>query len=263
MQTGLKDRVAIVAAASQGLGYAVAAGLAAEGTKLAICSRDEKRIQAAADKLRHAHKVDVLAQALDVTNSGAVEHFIGAVAERFGRIDICVTNAGGPPAKGFLSTTNEEWQRAVETNFLSNVYFAKQVIPHMQRAQWGRFITITSVSVKQPVQDLVYSNAVRTSVVGLVKSLANEFGKDGILFNNVGPGFTATDRLKELASARSQASGISEQEIFAGWAADTAVKRVGTPEELADVVVWLASERSSNVTGQTILVDGGSYRGTF
>jgi 3-oxoacyl-[acyl-carrier protein] reductase len=263
MQTGLKDRVAIVAAASQGLGFAVASGLAAEGAKLAICSRDEQRIQAAAETIRTQHKVDVLAHAVDVTDAAAVARFVAAVAARFGRMDICVTNAGGPPARGFLDTTNEEWQRAVETNFLSNVYFAKQVIPHMQRGKWGRFITITSVSVKQPVGDLIYSNAVRTSVVGLVKSLANEFGRDGILVNNVGPGFTATDRLKELAAARSKASGISEEEIFARWAADTAVKRVGLPEELADVVVWLASERASNVTGQTILVDGGSYRGTF
>ena len=263
MQTGLKDRVAIVAAASQGLGYAVAAGFAAEGAKLAICSRDNERIRSAADKLREQHHADVLSLAVDVTDPAAVERLVAATAERFGRIDICVTNGGGPPARSFLDTTNEEWQRAVATNFLSAVYFAKQVIPHMQRAKWGRFITITSVSVKQPVPELVYSNAVRTSVVGLVKSLANEFGKDGILVNNVGPGFTATARLKELAASKAKASGISEQEIFAHWAADTAIKRVGTPEEFADVVVWLASDRASNITGQTILVDGGSYRGTF
>jgi 3-oxoacyl-[acyl-carrier protein] reductase len=255
MQTGLKDRVAIVAAASQGLGFAVAAGLAAEGAKLAICSRDETRIQAAAEKLRLRHNADVLAQVVDVTNPDSVERFVASVSQRFGRIDICVTNAGGPPAKGFLNTTYEEWQKAVAANFLSIVYFAKQVIPHMQQARWGRLITITSVSVKQPVSDLVYSNAVRTAVLGLVKSLANEFGKDGILVNNVGPGFTAT--------ARSKTSGSSQEQIFSQWAADTAVKRVGSPEELADVVVWLASERASNVTGQTILVDGGSYKGTF
>jgi 3-oxoacyl-[acyl-carrier protein] reductase len=263
MKTGLKDRVAIVAAASQGLGFAVASGLAAEGAKLAICSRDEKRIQAAAEKIRAQHNVEILAQVVDVTDPAAVERFVSATAERFGRLDVCVTNAGGPPARMFLDTTNDEWQRAVETNFLSVVYFARQVIPHMQRARWGRIITITSVSVKQPVGDLVYSNAVRTSVVGLVKSLANEFGKDGILVNNIGPGFTATARLKELAAGRAKVSGSSEQEIFSHWAADTALKRVGEPEELADVVVWLASERASNVTGQTILVDGGSYRGTF
>jgi 3-oxoacyl-[acyl-carrier protein] reductase len=149
----------------------------------------------------------------------------------------------------------------VDLNFLSVVYFAHQVIPHMQRRRWGRFITITSITVKQPVADLVLSNAVRTAVVGLVRSLANEFGKDGILVNNVGPGYTATDRLKHLATARSQATGKSEQEFFDLWAAESALKRVGEPREFADTVVWLASERASYVTGQTILVDGGAYKG--
>ena len=127
---------------------------------------------------------------------------MASVADKFGGVDICVTNAGGPPAKGFLSASLEEWQRALELNFLSTVYFAREVIPHMQRKHWGRIITLTSITTKQPVTDLVLSNAVRAAVVGLVKSLANEFGKDGILVNNVGPGFTATDRLKELATAR-------------------------------------------------------------
>jgi 3-oxoacyl-[acyl-carrier protein] reductase len=261
METGLKNRVAVVAAASQGLGYAVASGLAAEGVNLAICSRDENRITAAAEKIQKQHRTDVFPGIVDVTDPQAVSVFVESAAKRYGRIDICVTNAGGPPAKQFLDTINDEWRRAVETNFLSVIYFAKSVIPHMQQAKWGRFITITSVSVKQPIGDLIYSNAVRPAVVGLVKSLANEFGKDGILVNNVGPGYTATDRLKNLAAARSKTSGLSEQELFDRWAADTATKRVGTPEEFADVVVWLASERASNITGQTILVDGGYYRG--
>lgn len=261
METGLRGRVAIVAAASQGLGFAVACGLASEGAKLAICSRDANRISEAADRLRTQYKADVLDQAVDVTVPAAVEKFVADTVKRFGRVDICVTNAGGPPAKQFLDTTNAEWQKAVEANFLSVVYFAKQVIPLMQTRKWGRLITITSVSVKQPVDNLVYSNAVRPAVVGLVKSLSNEFGKDGILVNNVGPGYTSTDRLKELAVAKAKSTGASEQELFDGWAADSAVKRVGTPEEFADVVVWLASERASNVTGQTILIDGGTYRG--
>ena len=131
----------------------------------------------------------------------------------------------------------------------------------MQKKRWGRIITITSITTKQPVSDLVLSNAVRAGVVGLVKSLANEFGKDGILVNNVGPGFTATDRLKELAKTRSAASGKAEQEIFEGWAADAALKRVGEPREVAETIVWLASDRASYITGQTILVDGGVYKG--
>jgi 3-oxoacyl-[acyl-carrier protein] reductase len=131
----------------------------------------------------------------------------------------------------------------------------------MQKKKWGRIITITSITTKQPVVDLVYSNAVRAAVVGLVKSLANEFGKDGILVNNVGPGFTATDRLKELAHSRAAALGKTEKEIFADWAADTALQRLGEPHELADAIVWLASDRASYITGQTILVDGGLYKG--
>lgn len=263
METGLKGRIAVVAAASQGLGLASAMGLAAEGASLAICSRDQSRIDAAAEAIRRRHGVDVLAQAVDVTSQAAVQGFVKAAAHRFGGIDICVTNAGGPPAKMFLSTTTDEWRRALEMNFLSVVYFAREVIPYMQRKRWGRIVTITSLSVKQPIGDLIYSNSVRMAVVGLVKSLANEFGKDGILVNNVGPGFTATTRLKELAGMRAQAAGVSEQDLFDRWASDTALKRVGQPEELADTVVWLASERASNITGQTILVDGGSYKGAL
>jgi 3-oxoacyl-[acyl-carrier protein] reductase len=261
MDTGLKGRVAIVAASSQGLGRASAEALAAEGCRLAMCSRKKEAVQAAADAITKKHKTEILAEAVDVADPSAVHRFVEQTVARFGGVDICVTNAGGPPAKGFLAATLEEWQRAVELNFLSAVYFAREVIPHMQKKRWGRIITITSITTKQPVADLVLSNAVRASVVGLVRSLANEFGKDGILVNNVGPGFTATDRLKELAAARSKAGGKTEQEIFDGWAADAPLKRVGEPRELADTIVWLASERASYITGQTILVDGGMYKG--
>src|SRR6202007_2372796 len=231
MNLGLKNRIALVAASSQGLGLATAEAFAAEGCRVAMCARNEQTLQGA------------------------------AVANKCGSVDICVTNAGGPPAKGFLAATLDDWQRALDLNFLSTVYFAREVIPHMQRKQWGRIITITSITTKQPVADLVLSNAVRAAVVGLVKSLANEFGKDGILVNNVGPGYTATDRLKELAKARSAASGKSEKEISEGWSADAPLKRLGEPREIAETIVWLASERASYITGQTILVDGGLYKG--
>ena len=261
MDLGLKDRVALVAASSQGLGLATAEAFAAEGCQVAMCARNQKALEAGAEKIKKQHKVDVLTEAFDVTDPAAVSNFVAAVAAKFGSVDICVTNAGGPPAKGFLASTLEDWQKAIDTNFLSTVYFAREVIPHMQKKHWGRIITITSITTKQPVADLVLSNAVRAAVVGLVKSLANEFGKDGILVNNVGPGFTATDRLKELAKARSAATGKSEQEIFDAWAADAPLKRLGDPRELAETIVWLASERASYITGQTVLVDGGMYKG--
>jgi len=261
MDLELKNRVALVAASSQGIGLATAQAFAAEGCRVAMCARNPQTLATAADKVRKQHHAEVLTEAFDVTDAGAVSRFVAAVAAKFGSVDICVTNAGGPPAKGFLASSLEDWQRALDANFLSTVYFAREVIPHMQKKRWGRIVTITSITTKQPVTDLVLSNAVRAAVVGLVKSLANEFGKDGILVNNVGPGFTATDRLKELAKTRSAASGKAEQEFFDAWAAEAPLKRLGEPHEVAETIVWLASERASYVTGQTVLVDGGMYRG--
>ncbi len=261
MKTGLKNRVAIVAASSQGIGRATAEAFAAEGCRVAMCARNAETLHAAAEQITKQYSAEVFAKPLDVTNPDSVRDFVNDVAARFGSVDICVTNAGGPSAKGFLAATVEDWRKAVDANFLSTVYFAREVIPYMQRQRWGRIITITSITTKQAVADLVLSNAVRAAVVGLVKSLANEFGKDGILVNNVGPGYTATDRLKELAKSRSAALGKSEGEISDGWAADAPLKRLGEPREVADTIVWLASDRASYITGQTVLVDGGLYKG--
>ena len=251
----------MVAASSHGLGKATAEAFAAEGAAVAMCARNPLPLKKAAEHISTRYRTGVYVEAFDVTDGAAVHRFVESVATRFGGIDICVTNAGGPPAKGFLAASVEDWKKAVDANLLSAVYFAREVIPHMQKKRWGRIITITSVTTKQPVADLVLSNAVRTAVVGLVRSLANEFGKDGILVNNVGPGYTATDRLRELAKVRSARSGKSEDEIFAAWAADSSLGRIGEPREFADAVVWLASERASYITGQTILVDGGAYKG--
>jgi 3-oxoacyl-[acyl-carrier protein] reductase len=258
---GLKGRVVIVTGASQGMGRAAAIAFAAEGAAVAICARNQKALEAAASEIQKIPGAQVLAQTADVTDVAAIKRFVTDVAGKFGRIDVCVANSGGPPAKNFLSTTLEEWRRAVEMNFLSFVNLAREVIPHMQRNHWGRFITITSISVKQPVAELILSNAVRASVVGLVKSLANEFGKDGILVNNVAPGYTATERLTELAGTRALAAGVSLKEIYENWAAEIPLRRIGKPEEISDAILWLASERASYITGQTILVDGGIYKG--
>lgn len=261
MDLGLKNRVAIIAGSSQGIGLATADAFAAEGCRVAMCARNAQKLEASAQEIRQRRHVEVLAQAFDVTDASAVHVFLAAVVKEFGAADICVTNAGGPPAKGFLAASVEDWRRALDANFLSTVYFAREVIPHMQKKRWGRIVTLTSISTKQPVPDLLLSNAVRAAVVGLMKSLANEFGKDGILVNNVGPGYTATGRLKELARVRSGSTSKTEDEIFAMWASDSALKRVAEPREVADAIVWLASERASYITGQTILVDGGAYKG--
>jgi 3-oxoacyl-[acyl-carrier protein] reductase len=261
MDLGLKDRVAIVAASSRGIGRATAEAFAREGCRLAICARGTQTLRSLAGTIAGTYRVPVHCEGLDVSDAAAVRQFVANVAARYGGVDICVTNAGGPPAKGFLATTAEDWQQAAELNLLSVVNFAREVIPIMQQKKWGRLITITSLTVKQPVDQLVLSNAVRTGVAGLVKSLANEFGKDGILVNNVGPGYTATERLKELARTQAQTAGVSEEKIFERWAADSPLRRIARPEEVADTIVWLASERASFITGQTILVDGGACKG--
>jgi 3-oxoacyl-[acyl-carrier protein] reductase len=261
MDTGLKNRVAMVAASSQGIGKTTAEAFAAEGCRVAMCARSEERLRAVAESIRKQYQADVFDRVVNVTDAQAVHDFVEAVHARFGSADICVTNAGGPPAKGFLNASLEEWRSALDANFMSTVHFAREVIPQMQRRHWGRIITITSITTKQPVTDLVLSNAVRAAVVGLVKSLANEFGKDGILVNNVAPGYTATERLKELAKSRAAATGKGQNEIFESWAAEAPLGRVADPREIADAIVWLASERASYITGQTLLVDGGIYKG--
>ena len=261
MDLGLKGRGVIVTGSSQGMGRAAAELFAREGAQVAMCARTEKPLREAADQIHKATGAEVYAEPLDVTDEAAVRRFVEQVAKQFGRIDVCVANAAGPPAKNFLSVSTDDWRKAIDQNFVSVVYLSKAVIPYMQRHRWGRIITITSVSVKLPIPDLVLSNAVRTGVVGLVKSLSNEFGKDGILVNNVAPGYTATDRLKELAGTRALAAGVAPEKIYEQWAADAPLKRLADPKEVADVIVWLASERASYITGQTVVVDGGIYHG--
>jgi 3-oxoacyl-[acyl-carrier protein] reductase len=261
MDLGLKDRKVIVAASSDGIARAAAERFAAEGASVAMCSRDAKKLNAAAGQIRERYRAKIFAEPLDVTDAGAVNEFVQHVAQQFGGVDICVTNAGGPPAKMFFATTTEEWRRALELNFISVIHFARAVLPWMQKNRWGRLVTITSITVRQPVSDLIYSNAVRAGVLGLIKSLSNEFGKDGITVNNVGPGYTATDRLKQLIEKRSQEMGVSPAEYEVRLGSDAPLKRIGLPEEVADAIVWLASERASYITGQTLLVDGGLFKG--
>jgi 3-oxoacyl-[acyl-carrier protein] reductase len=263
MDLGLKDRVAIVAASSQGLGKAVALGLAREGTKLAICSRSESKINQAADEIRQATGVDVLARDVDVTVYDQVRNFVAETQQRFGRVDICVTNAGGPPAKPFSETTVQDWQAGVNLNLMSTLYFVREVLPLMQKRKWGRIITITSSSVKQPIDNLVLSNSVRSAVSGLMKTLSNEYGKDNILVTNACPGYTLTSRLDELSSKLAKAEGVDPKEIQERWARQVPLGRLGQPEEFANMVVFLASERASYITGVSVAIDGGFVRGIY
>jgi 3-oxoacyl-[acyl-carrier protein] reductase len=261
METGLRNRVAIVAASSKGIGRATALAFAAEGANLAICARNAEALNQVAEEARRMYGVEVYTATLDVAEDEGVRQFADSVCRHFGRIDVCVTNAGGPPAKPFSKTTMAEWDSAYQLNLRSIVSFAHAVLPSMQRQRWGRFVTITSIAVKQPVLELVLSNAVRTGVLGLVRSLATQYGPDNITVNNVGPGYTATDRVKELAQANAQTTGRTAADYEAEVAKDIPLRRLAKPEEVADAIVWLASERAAYITGQTILVDGGVYRG--
>ncbi len=261
MNLGLAVRSVIVCASSEGIGLSAAKRFAAEGARVAMCSRDHSKLAKAAESVRGLSSQDVMSRALDVTDAQGVATFVDEVAAAYGGVDVCVTNAGGPPARMFLDTNDAEWDQAFALNLKSVVFFARAVIPHMQRRRWGRIVTLTSVSVRQPVSDLIYSNTVRAGVLGLVKSLSNEFGADGITVNNVAPGYTATERLRSLVSKRSEAVGISEQAYLQQLGDQAALRRVGEADEVADAIVWLASERASFITGQTVLVDGGLYKG--
>lgn len=243
MNTGLHNRVALVAASSQGLGFAIAQALAAEGAKLAICSRNPAAIEAAKHKLPKG--TDVLAAICDVTVESEVKAFVKQTQAHFGHIDICVTNSGGPPFKKFADTTIDDWQNAIAGCLMSTVYFAREVLPIMQKQHWGRFLTITSVSVKKPLAGLVLSNSIRAAVDGLVKTLSVEYARDGITVNNLCPGFTATNRLKDAGNIETIAARLP-------------FGRVATPQEFAALAVFLASDQAAYLSGESIAVDGAS-----
>ena len=263
MDLGIKDRVAVVAAASRGIGYAAALELAREGARVFLCSRDERRASDAAEKIHKATGANVAGVAADVTSGTDVERFVRLAIERAGRVDICVTNAGGPPATTFDTTDIEMFRAAFELNALSAIRLAKLVLPGMRERKWGRIVNVTSISVKQPVDGLLLSNTVRAGLTSWAKTVSNEVAADGVTINNVGPGYTLTERQDELAVARGKALGKSKEEMIAMWASQTPAHRIAAPEEIAAAIAFLASERASYITGVTLQVDGGWTRGLF
>jgi 3-oxoacyl-[acyl-carrier protein] reductase len=261
MDTGLKGRVAIVAGSSAGIGKATALAFAAEGAHLALCARRQTELSQVAGEAHSRFGVETFTWAFDVGDPVAVQAFVQATQAKFGRVDICVSNAGGPPAKPFLDTTLEDWERTWQLNLRSAIVFAQAVLPHMQQQHWGRIVTLTSYTVKQPVPELVLSNTIRSGMMGLVRSLAGQFGKHGITINNVGPGFTATDRSRSLLETRAKNRNVSYEQVQSELEREIPIGRMAKPEEVAATIVWLASEAAASITGQTILVDGGSYKG--
>lgn len=263
MDLYIKDRIAIVAASSRGLGKAVALGLAEEGVRLTICSRGKEALEKTADEIKSETGVEVLAISGDVSKPEDVKEIVSQTVKRYGTVHILVNNAGGPPLGDFLSFSPDDWQRALELNLMSTINLTREVIPYMRRQRWGRIINITSVAVKQPIDGLILSNTSRAGVIGFAKSISNEFARDNILVNNVCPGRILTDRIMHLAEERAKRGMVSTEEIINSWEKDIPLGRIGRPKELADLVVFLSSERASYITGATIQVDGGIVKGIF
>ena len=256
MDLGIRGKAALVTAASKGMGKSTAMGLAAEGCRVLMCSRTEADIKAAAEEVRAKTGAEVIATAADVTKKEDVDRLLAMAEQSFGGVDILVANAGGPPRGNLEEMTDEQWYGAFDTTVLFVVRLIRGVLPSMKRKKWGRILTIQSVSVKQPVPGLLLSNAVRPGSAGMVKTLSEELGKHNITINVVCPGKIMTDRFM----GGLKQSGLSKDEYLARGALDVPLGRIGTPDEFANVMVFLASERASYVTGVALQVDGGLIR---
>lgn len=260
MDLGLKGKVALVAASSRGLGRAVAEELAAEGVALVLCARGGPALEETAQAIRAASGVRVVAVAADLSQPADVARVAGAAMQEFGRIDILVTNGGGPPAGPFESHSADAWQAAVRQNLYSVVELVRVVLPGMKERRWGRIINVTSIAVKQPVDNLILSNSVRAAVTGFARTLANEVAPFGVTVNNVMPGYTRTARVTDLADKNAKLKGTSPASEIALWETQIPMARLGEPREFAAMVAFLASDRASYTTGASIPVDGGWIR---
>jgi 3-oxoacyl-[acyl-carrier protein] reductase len=252
---GLDGRVALVCGASRGLGRAIADELAAEGATLAVCSRDAERLEAAAAEL------GALALAADLAVPGEPTRVVEATAERCGRLDVLVANTGGPPAGTHDTLTLEDWDRATALLLRSTVELATAALPGMRERGWGRILAVTSVAVKQPVDNLILSNSLRAAVTGFAKTLSREVAADGITVNTILPGYTATERVVELNLANAEREGVDPAEIQARLEASIPLGRLAEPKEFAALAAFLASDRASYITGGAFAVDGGWLRG--
>ena len=261
MDLGLRGKVALVAGASQGIGKAAALGFAREGAKVSICARSEAQLNETAETIRRETGGDVLPVVADMTKAEDIQRFVAKTVEKFGRLDVIVTNAGGPPPGEFMKFTDEDWENAFRLNFLSAVRLTREAVPHMRKIGGGRVINISSYAVKEPIAGLVLSNGVRSGAIGLAKSLSRELAKDNILVNNVCPGRIDTDRARKLNQARAERMKRTVEEINKEMAGEIPLGRYGTAEETGDLIVFLGSERASYITGTTIQLDGGLVRG--
>jgi 3-oxoacyl-[acyl-carrier protein] reductase len=260
MDLGIRGKVALVTAASRGLGRATAEELAAEGAAVVMCARGKEALASAAQAIRNATSAEILDVQADVSNAEDIKRLIESAMNRFNQFDILVTNAGGPPSGPFESLGPEKWNDAIRLTLLSAVNLCRAVVPGMRQRKWGRIINVTSITVKQPVDGLMLSNSLRAGVTGFARTLANEVARDGITVNNILPGYTRTERVESLARAAAERDGTPVEESLKKWENEIPMGRIGEPREFAALAAFLASERASFITGTSITVDGGWTR---
>jgi 3-oxoacyl-[acyl-carrier protein] reductase len=261
LDLGIRGKVALVSASSRGLGRAIAEELAAEGADLVVCARGEEALTRTAEDIRQRSAVQVVDVVADVSDPAGLSRVVAAAYKNFGRVDILVTNSGGPPSGPFDSLTPEMWDAAVRLLLTSAVGLAHAVLPGMKERRWGRILNVTSIAVKQPIEGLMLSNSLRAAVTGFTRTLANEVAPFNVTVNNLMPGYTRTDRVEQLAKAAADRSGTSSKETFAKWEKEIPMGRLGEPREFAALAAFLASDRASYITGSSIAVDGGWIRG--
>jgi len=257
MDLGIRGKVALVAASSRGLGRASAEALAAEGVDLVLCARGDAALRATAADIRRTAGVRVVDVVADVATQAGIDVVMSAADREFGRVDILVTNGGGPPAGPFESHARDAWDAAVRATLTSVVELVRGVLPGMRERRWGRIVNVTSIAVKQPVDNLILSNSVRAAVTGFARTLANEVAPHGITVNNVMPGFTRTARVEELAARTASLRGTTPDAAFAAWESQIPMGRLGEPAEFGAMVAFLCSAHASYTTGASIPVDGG------
>ncbi|MDY0083366.1 MAG: SDR family oxidoreductase [Ignavibacteriaceae bacterium] len=263
MELGIKGKTALITASSKGIGKAVAEGLAAEGCNVAICSRTKTTLIETAREIKLKYGIEPFWGLCDLSQQKDIDNFFNSVQKQFGTVDILVNNCGGPIPGFFRELSEEDWENAYKQILLSVIRFSNLVLSKMMEQEWGRIINITSVSVKQPVHNLMLSNALRSGVTGFAKSLSNEVGNRNITVNNIAPGYTLTNRVYELAVNCGKASGKSHEEILAEMVKDVPMNRLGGPDEIAAMAVFLASQKASYITGTTIQIDGGLTKSLY
>lgn len=263
MDLGLTGKVALVTASSRGLGAATALAFAREGARVALCARNRAPLMETCHHIADETGAQVLAVTADVSKAVDVDNLVSTTVDRFGRLDCLVTNAGGPPSGEFLDLSPSEWEAAIQLTLMSVVRLCYAVVPVMRKQGSGSILAITAISVKQPLENLILSNSLRLGVTGLIKSLSNELGRDGIRVNAICPGWTRTARIDELLEARAAKSGLTPAEEASKITSATPLGRMAEPEEFARAAVFLASPAASYITGVSLLVDGGQYKGSL